>query len=63
MEDLAIEEGIFKYVLIALTHRPTAATKLIVRGSCSCGYHDDVLHAARREVSQLFGSEVQVCTD
>ena len=62
VEDLVIEEGTFKYVLIALTYRPTEATKLIVRGSCSCGYHNDVLHAARREVSQLFGSKVQVCT-
>ena len=55
-----IEEGTFKYVLIALSHRPSGAGKLIVRGSCSCGYHDDVLHAARREISQKFGSDVQV---
>ena len=60
VEDLVIEEGTFKYVLIALSHRPSGAGKLVVRGSCSCGYHDDVLHAARREVGQVFGSNVQV---
>ena len=60
VEDCLIDEGTFKYVLISLQHRPSGAAKLIVRGSCSCGYHDDVLRNARQEVSQLFGGDVKV---
>ena len=51
VEDVVIDEGTFKYVLIHLEDRGSGAAKLIVRGHCDCGYHDDVLQKARREIS------------
>lgn len=60
IEDIAIDSGTFKYVLISLQDRKdTASTKLIVRGHVDCGYHQDVLERARREVYRT-GLDVQV---
>ena len=39
IEDVVIDEGTFKYVLMILADRGSGATKLILRGHSGYGYH------------------------
>lgn len=51
--DAEIDIGRFKYVLLRLSCPSTGASKLIVRGNRSAGYHADVYEATRDEMSAV----------
>uniref|UniRef100_A0A7S0J9N9 14 kDa phosphohistidine phosphatase n=1 Tax=Calcidiscus leptoporus TaxID=127549 RepID=A0A7S0J9N9_9EUKA len=51
-----IDEGIFKYVLIAATECSTGNSMQIVRGYGGCEYHADVLATA----AERLGSEISL---
>ncbi|DBA89995.1 TPA: hypothetical protein ACH3X2_004368 [Trebouxia sp. C0005] len=49
--DVAIETGVFKYVLLVVTDTQEGRSKLIVRGDRQSGYHMDVYEKTVRELS------------
>ncbi|KAL0046006.1 hypothetical protein WJX82_011136 [Trebouxia sp. C0006] len=49
--DVAIETGVFKYVLLVVTDTHEGRSKLIVRGDRQSGYHMDVFEKTVRELS------------
>jgi phosphohistidine phosphatase len=57
---VAIDSGVFKYVLLRLSDIEGGSSKLLVRGAAAAAYHDHVLQHARKEVQHLSGGSLQV---
>eukprot|EP00045_Choanoeca_perplexa_P020486 m.4456 g.4456 ORF g.4456 m.4456 type:complete len:118 (-) comp6965_c0_seq1:1219-1572(-) len=59
VEDVDIEAGVFKYVLIKVIDNSSGESKLIVRGYAFAEYHDDIYQHVRPVIEAL-GLETDV---
>uniref|UniRef100_A0A2R5LH07 Uncharacterized protein n=1 Tax=Ornithodoros turicata TaxID=34597 RepID=A0A2R5LH07_9ACAR len=50
VEDVVVDDGRFKYVLIRVHDKQTGETKDIVRGSAAAAYHSDVYERVQSEL-------------
>ena len=59
MQDVEIDIGRFKYVLLRVASRESPVSKLVVRGDRSKAYHADILEAVRTDLQAY---NLKVCT-